>query len=160
MFGELLDGRRMGEAQDRRPIMSLILGIDPGSNTGVASYIGGKLKHLATIEPVEIAARIEAVRPSRVVFEDSRLLSYTWTTIKSRPAALKMARNVGEVDAWCKLIVAVCAQLDIPAHGISPKGKGAKVGSEQFERITGWAARSNEHERDAAMVAWPFRSAR
>lgn len=138
----------------------LILGIDPGSNTGLATYIFGKLVHLDTIAPVEIAARIELARPARVVFEDSRLLSYTWTTIKSRPAALKMARNVGEVDAWCKLIVAVCEQLAIPAHGISPKGKGAKVGAEQFTRITGWDERSNEHERDAAMVAWPYRSAK
>lgn len=138
----------------------LILGIDPGSNTGLATYIFGKLVHLDTIAPVEIAARIELARPARVVFEDSRLLSYTWTTIKSRPAALKMARNVGEVDAWCKLIVAVCEQFAIPAHGISPKGKGAKVGAEQFTRITGWDERSNEHERDAAMVAWPFRGAK
>ena len=140
--------------------MSLILGIDPGSNTGLATYIGGKLVHLDTIAPVEIAARIELARPARVVFEDSRLLSHTWTTIKSRPAALKMARNVGEVDAWCKLIVAVCEQFAIPAHGISPKGKGAKVGAAEFERITGWTARSNEHERDGAMVAWPFRGAK
>ena len=140
--------------------MSLILGIDPGSNTGLATYIFGKLVHLDTIAPVEIAARIELARPARVVFEDSRLLSYTWTTIKSRPAALKMARNVGEVDAWCKLIVAVCEQLAIPAHGISPKGKGAKVGAEQFTRITGWDERSNEHERDAAMVAYPYRNAK
>ena len=140
--------------------MSLILGIDPGSNTGLATYIGGNLVHLDTIAPVEIAARIELARPARVVFEDSRLLSYTWTTIKSRPAALKMARNVGEVDAWCKLIVAVCEQFAIPAHGISPKGKGAKVGAEQFTRITGWDERSNEHERDAAMVAYPYRNAK
>ena len=140
--------------------MSTILGIDPGSSTGVASYINGKLVHLATIEPVEIAARIEAVRPARVVFEDSRLQSHTWTTIKSRPAALKIARNVGEVDAWCKLIVAVCAQLDIPAHGISPKSKGEKVDVTEFERITGWTGSSNEHTRDAAMVAWPYRGAK
>ena len=140
--------------------MSTILGMDPGAHTGVATFTGGKLVHLATIEPVDIAAYIEIARPARVVFEDSRLLSHTWTTIKSRPAALKMARNVGEVDAWCKLIVAVCAQLDIPAHGISPKGKGAKVGAPEFERITGWTGASNEHTRDAAMVAWPFRGAK
>ena len=140
--------------------MSLILGIDPGSNTGLATYIGGKLVHLDTIAPVEIAARIELARPTRVVFEDSRLLSYTWTTIKSRPAALKMARNVGEVDAWCKLIVAVCEQFSIQAHGISPKGKGAKVNAEQFTRVTGWTGASNEHTRDAAMVAYPYRNAK
>ena len=140
--------------------MSIIFGIDPGANTGVATYIGGRLVHLATIEPVDIASRIELSRPARVIFEDSRLLSHTWTQVKSRPAALKMARNVGEVDAWCKLIVAVCEQFAIPAHGISPKGKGAKVGAAEFERITGWTARSNEHERDGAMVAWPFRGAK
>lgn len=138
----------------------LILGIDPGSHTGLATYIGGKLVHLDTIAPVEIAARIELARPTRVVFEDSRLLSYTWTQVKSRPAALKMARNVGEVDAWCKLIVAVCEQFAIPAHGISPKGKGAKVGAEQFTRVTGWTGASNEHTRDAAMVAYPYRNAK
>ena len=138
----------------------LILGIDPGSHTGLATYIGGKLVHLDTIAPVEIAARIELARSTRVVFEDSRLLSYTWTQVKSRPAALKMARNVGEVDAWCKLIVAVCDQFAIPAHGISPKGKGAKVNAERFEQVTGWTGASNEHTRDAAMVAYPYRNAK
>ena len=135
-----------------------VIGLDPGANTGVATFEGGSLVSLETIAPHEIERTIRAVQPARVVFEDSRLLSHTWTTIKSRPAALKMARNVGEVDAWCKLIVAVCAQFDIPAHGISPKGKGAKVGAAEFERITGWAKQSNQHERDAAMVAFPYRN--
>lgn len=137
----------------------LILGIDPGTHTGIASYINGKLMNLATVAPVDIAECIEATRPARVVFEDSRLESYTWTSIKSRPAALKMARNVGEVDALCKLIVAICAKLDIPAHGISPKSKGAKVDAARFAEITGWSGASNEHTRDAAMVAWPYRGA-
>ena len=140
--------------------MSTILGIDPGSSTGVATYICGKLVHLDTIAPVDIAERIELARPTRVVFEDSRLESYVWSQIKSRAAALKMARNVGEVDAWCKLIVAVCAKFDIPAHGISPTRKGAKVDAERFAAITGWTKSSNEHTRDAAMVAYPYRSAK
>ena len=140
--------------------MSLILGIDPGANTGVASYIGGKLVHLCTISPVEIADKLESVRPSRVVFEDSRLQSHVWTTSTSKPAAAKMARNLGEIDAWCKLIVAVCAGLDIPAHSVSPLGKGNKLAADQFQRITGWTGPSNQHERDAAMVAWPYRGVR
>lgn len=140
--------------------MSTILGIDPGSSTGVATYIGGKLVHLATIEPQEIAARIEAVRPSRVVLEDSRLQSYVWTTSTSKAAAAKMARNLGEIDALCKLIVAVCAGLDIPAHSVSPLGKGHKMAADQFQRITGWSKPSNQHERDGAMVAWPYRGAK
>lgn len=137
--------------------MALILGLDPGSSTGVATFIGGKLVHLDTIEPKDIASRIELARPSRVILEDSRLQSHVWTTSTSKPAVAKIARNIGEIDAWCKLIVAVCAGLDIPAHSISPLGKGHKMSADQFERITGWSKPSNQHERDGAMVAWPYR---
>ena len=57
--------------------MSTILGIDPGSNTGMANYTNGRLILLASVEPVEIAGYIESLRPDRVFFEDSRLLSHT-----------------------------------------------------------------------------------
>ena len=135
----------------------LILGLDPGSSTGVATFIDGALVHLRTVDPAEMIDAIRLANPQRVIFEDSRLQSHTWTQAKTRAAALKMARNVGEIDAWCKLIVATCDRLSIAAHGISPKGKGAKLDATQFAAATGWVGRSNEHERDAAMVAWKYR---
>ena len=138
--------------------MSCILGIDPGASTGCAIYRAGKLAHLETIAPEDIADYISQVAPARVIFEDSRLQSKVWTPVKGA-AALKVARNIGEIDAWCRLITAVCARLGIPAHGISPKGKGAKTSAEQFAAATGWAGRSNQHERDAALVARPYRGA-
>ncbi len=136
-----------------------LIGLDPGASTGVAIYIGGKLDKLATVEPWRIPEVIQAHGADRVVFEDSRLTSYMFTTVKSRPAALKMARNVGEVDAWCKLIVAVCDQLKIPAHSISPKNKGSKLNAKEFAAATGWDGKSNQHERDASMCAHQFRNA-
>lgn len=139
--------------------MSVILGIDPGAHTGLAIYRDGALVALRTIAPVELEAEIVALWPIRIIFEDSRLQSHTWTKAASRAAAAKMARNVGQVDAWCSLIVAICAKHGIPAHGISPLGKGGKLNAEAFEKATGWTASSNEHSRDAAMVAWPYRRA-
>lgn len=139
--------------------MSLILGMDPGASTGVATFVDGALVQLDTIAPHEIERTIRAAMPARVVFEDSRLQSHTWTRGKSGAASAKMARNVGQVDAWCTLITAVCGELGIPAHGISPAAKGAKVQADRFAVVTGWQGRSNEHERDAAMVAWPYRRA-
>lgn len=136
------------------------MGIDPGAHTGIAVYVGGRLDMLETIEPWRLPEFIADVRPARVVFEDSRLESFVWTQAMSRPAALKMARNVGEVDAWCKLIAAICARLDVPANGVSPTRKGAKLDAKSFAQVTGWTGKCNEHTRDAAMVAWPFRSAR
>ena len=137
----------------------IIMGIDPGVNTGIAIYRAGQLDELRTIAPHEIADCIHGQQPSRVIFEDSRLTSFMFTQVKSRAAALKMARNVGEIDAWARLIVAVCGELGIACHGISPKGKGAKVGAIEFARLTGWLSPSNQHVRDAAMVAYPYRRA-
>lgn len=137
----------------------LILGMDPGAHTGVATYVDGELTDLETVPPHHIERIIRGRQPARVVFEDSRLQSHTWTRGRSGAASAKMARNVGQVDAWCSLITAVCGELGIPAHGISPAGKGAKLDAAAFARATGWAGPSNEHARDAAMVAWPYRRA-
>lgn len=138
----------------------MIVGIDPGASTGIAVFSDGKLWKLDTIAPGQIVDYIRKGNPKRVIFEDSRLISHMFTTVKSRQAALKMARNVGEIDAWCKLIVAACEVIGIPAYGISPKGKGAKLDAAQFNAATGWTERSNQHERDAAMVAWTYRGAK
>lgn len=141
--------------------MPLILGMDPGADTGVAHYTDGKLTHLQTITPVELERFIRAAGAARVVFEDSRLEIRLWNARGKGAygAALATARSVGQVDAWCSLITAICADLGIPAHGISPAAKGAKVDAAAFGRITGWTKRCNQHERDAAMVAWQYRNA-
>lgn len=137
-----------------------ILGIDPGTHTGIATFAAGKLVSLQTIAPLMIFDVIAASGASRVVFEDSRLTSPVWSRGTSAAARIKIARNVGQVDAYCGLIVEACERIGIEAHGISPKGKGAKLNAAQFAKATGWAGLSNEHTRDACMVAWPYRGAK
>lgn len=143
--------------------MTYLVGIDPGTHTGVALFLRGELAELRTLHPVDIAIYLQSIKPhglSRVVFEDSRLTSHLFTTNAKAAVAKSMARKVGQVDMVCGLIVEVCERLQVPAHGISPKGKGAKVDAARFTEITGWSGPSNEHTRDAAMVAWPYRGAK
>lgn len=142
--------------------MAVILGIDPGAHTGLAAFQGGELQWLRTIEPHTIEHILRSAAPARVVFEDSRLETRAWNAREKRNygAALATARSLGQVDAWCNLITAVCGNLHIPAHGISPAAKGVKLDAAAFARVTQWAGRSNQHERDAAMVAWPYRKGR
>lgn len=137
--------------------MRIVIGVDPGQHTGIATYHDGKLTILKTIKPHQMRDAI--VGADMVVFEDSRLTSFMFNTVNSRPAALKMARNVGQIDAWCSLIDAICEEAGIKAYGISPKQKGAKLNAEQFESVTGWMQGSNQHVRDAAMCAFPYRRA-
>ena len=138
----------------------MIIGIDPGQNTGVATFSNGQLVSLGTIEPIRLFAQIRVPGITRVVFEDSRLQSKVWLKNWNHATALKMARNIGEIDASCKLIIAICAELRIDCHGISPRQKGAKLDAKQFQAVTGFKGQSNQHERDAAMVAWPYRAAK
>ena len=135
-----------------------ILGIDPGQQTGIAIFEDGNLTRLETIEPVDLSDYIKTERPEYLVFEDSRLTSPVFCRGVKRLAMLKIARNVGQIDAWCSLIVAICDREKIPAKGISPKGKGMKLDAPAFQYLTGWTGKSNQHTRDAAMVAWPYRN--
>jgi hypothetical protein len=137
-----------------------VIGIDPGANTGFATFKNGRLEFLMTICPWEIPTELSVRLVDRVIFEDSRLTSPVWSRSTNRAASIKIARNVGQVDAWCAMIVAICGQHGIPAHGISPKDKGAKLDAATFALMTGWQGKSNQHERDAAMVAWPYRAAK
>ena len=141
--------------------MMRILGIDPGASTGLALFSDGRIFSLETIEPWDIERAIRAHNPWRVIFEDSRLQTHAWNA-RSKSTfgeALATARSLGQVDALCSLICELCGDIGMPAHGISPAAKGKKLKAAAFAQITGWTRRSNQHERDAAMCAWPFRRA-
>ena len=156
--------------------MSVVIGIDPGQHCGVAVFEGGELQRLYTVAPHELLGSLrlrleDAMRapvsdtkprawPLLVVFEDSRLQSHVWAAEgRSKGAgALKIARNLGMVDAICAQIEAWCADEDVPYCPVSPKGKGSKMDAAAFKHLTGWGKRANQHERDAALLAWPYRN--
>ncbi|MEQ1560370.1 MAG: hypothetical protein ABL933_15725 [Methyloglobulus sp.] len=143
-----------------------VLGVDPGKKTGLAVYEDGKLKLLQTVTKEKSIEFIVGSGVDLVVFEDSRLQSTTFrrTSKNGKPlsaaAQLKIARDVGGIDAQCRDIEAACLAHGIGKIAISPKQKGAKIDHVQFALKTGWAgSKSNQHERDSAMVAWGFRLA-
>jgi len=135
----------------------MIIGIDPGQRTGIAICRDGALCELRTVSPEQIESVLVEVRPGLVVFEDSRKQSAVFIRGTNARSMLKIARNVGEVDQLCRQIEALCDRMRIACVGVSPLRKGSKLSAAQFSQITGWAGRSNQHERDSAMVAWPYR---
>jgi hypothetical protein len=145
----------------------LIIGIDPGNVTGVAAFTrdGGlqlkSFRHTNMLLWLDMISTEQQPQNIRVYFEDSRLQKSNWSAYGQSPrAAAKIGRNIGSVDAKCTDIERLCRSLEIPATPIAPlkKGRnGKKVGPEDFARITGFAARTNQHCRDACMVMWPQR---
>lgn len=137
-----------------------VIGIDPGAKTGIAIYRNGLLRELATLPPEQIEVWVLHVNPALVVYEDSRRQSAVFSRGTNHRAALKIARNVGEIDQICRSIERLCEVLGIECVGVSPREKGAKLNAAQFRHLTGWTRRSNEHQRDAGVVAWRFRHVR
>lgn len=134
----------------------ILLGIDPGANTGLALYRDSKLVGMRTVTPLRLIDALRQVCPDMVVMEDSRLQGVVW---HKSPGAIKIARDVGRIDGWCDLIEAACTHLGTDLIKISPKDKGSKLDAAAFRSVTGWKGQTNAHERDAAMVAWGLRNA-
>jgi hypothetical protein len=135
-----------------------ILSIDPGASTGCAFFENGVLTGMRTLTPYGVWMCLGEI-PDRVILEDSTLISHIYTAPSVKGAAkLKIARNIGEVDGYCKMIAAACIETGIPCLQISPKGKGEKLNASQFKAATGWEGKTNQHERDAVMVGWPYRN--
>ena len=139
--------------------MAFVMGFDPGEKTGCSRYLDGVLVELFTVAPAQYGAVLADYKPDLLVIEDSRLQSHVFTGPNESPAArLKIARNIGMVDGFCSILTRMAESLDIPLIGVSPLGKGAKLNAAQLATITGWTARSNQHERDAAAVAHKYRN--
>jgi len=134
-----------------------MIGIDPGKQTGISTYRDGALVELRTVSPGDVYEVLLESGATRVVMEDSRLQSAVFPRAVGPRAMLKIARNVGETDQRCWRIEALCETAGIDLVRVSPLGKGAKLNAARFREVTGWTGGSNQHTRDAAMVAWPYR---
>jgi hypothetical protein len=144
---------------------TILLGIDPGTQTGVATFIDGSLHQIQTLAHADlIKLLVDGTingRVTTVVYEDSTLQKHVWhRTGLAASAMMRVARNVGMVDEMCRDIARVCKDLSIPAVQVSPLKKGAKLSAAAFKQHTGWQPRTSQHGRDAAMVAWSRRNAR
>jgi hypothetical protein len=72
----------------------------------------------------------------------------------SKAQMLKVAVNVGENRAKAEALYWFCEGLGLSVVYCNPVRNGTKLGARQIERLTGWTGRTNEHARDALVLAW------
>lgn len=91
--------------------------------------------------------------PLQVRFEDAR--QRKWIPMsKNMTAELSRAQGAGYVKAHCQIWEDFLTDYRIPFEAIAPRRNVTKLSAEQFERITGYKERTNEHARDAAMLVY------
>lgn len=137
-----------------------VIGIDPGESTGFASYEDGKLTNLWTFKPLQailFLSNADHNDGTLYVLEDSRMSSANYhDTTQTKAVIFTMGRRVGTVDRLCALYQEALGKNEMLR--LSPLQKGSKWDHDALKAAAGWdKGQTNEHVRDAALVAWPYR---
>lgn len=138
--------------------MTIMVGIDTGVNTGFAVAVSGSLKSVQTLKihqaMDEIRKLADEIRASggRVRLEDAR--KRKWIPNQRGREALQ---GVGSVKRDAAIWEDFLSDLGVPFELVAPKDNKTKLSAVQFKRTTGWAARTSEHGRDAAMLVFDLK---
>ena len=157
--------------------MKAIICIDPSStdNNGVAVYIGEQ-RWFDTLSPVKVVELIVSTcLYGRCLEENGKMLPYDAVEFRiyddnaisaiyasrlnnkqSLATKLKIAQSVGMVKAASKLYIDMVKDLaertTIPVSLITFQNSHRKLDAKEFNAYTKCTIRTNQHERDAAMM--------
>ena len=129
----------------------ILIGIDPGVNTGVAVWDGEKLTYCKSHNIVEAAQLVKEYADNyniKVYFEDAR--QRHWFGSSGREKLM----GAGSVRRDSQIWETICQVLNIPYQMVAPKDNTTKLSANMFKIYTGWKGTSNEHGRDAAMLVF------
>lgn len=129
-----------------------VIGLDPGTHTGYAIATDGVLRVCESV-PIHIAmARVERVAKDcsgalLVRFEDAR--KRQWLGDKGREAL----QGAGSIKRDCTIWEDFLVHLGIAFEAVAPSPGNTKWSAATFARTFKFEGRTNEHGRDAGVLA-------
>lgn len=140
---------------------AIIIGIDPGTNTGFARY-DRMAKRLVQVDTLPIHKAMQQVQAAHVagyvhmvVFEDARLRKwFGHSDLRMARSGAGIREGVGSVKRDCSIWADFLGDLGVPYKALKPSAGMTKLDAEPFAKLTGWTARTSNHARDAAMLCW------
>lgn len=134
----------------------IIIGVDPGTHTGVAVWDALEQKFLqvesmAIHRAFELVASRLAQRPFiPVIFEDAR--QRTWFGHTGREVLQGAGAAKRDAAIWQDYL----EDKGCPYLARKPGTGSTGWDADRFRRLTGWTARTNEHSRDAGVLVFGF----
>lgn len=131
----------------------LLIGIDTGTHTGLAVW-DVESQRLVAVETTTISQAMVSVKwfaersEVFVRFEDARQRKWFGR------AGREQLQGAGSIKRDCSIWEDYLTEQGIPFEMVAPKHNVTKMSAEAFKRITGWAERTSEHSRDAAMLVY------
>ena len=133
--------------------MRYFIGIDAGTNTGVAVWDKHEKRFVellttTILKAIDIVKKYETSEGLQVRLEDARKRNWFGD---SGPERLQGA---GSVKRDCVIWEEFLNERKIPYILVAPKNNRTKMSAESFKNLTGYSGRTNEHTRDAAMLVF------
>lgn len=128
----------------------IIVGIDPGTDTGYAEWHVLEQRLLA-VESMLIHQAMQRVlerKPALVIFEDARQRQWFGN------AGREVLQGAGSIKRDSVIWQDFLTDHHLPFVAHRPMVGGTKMQSAPFARLTKWTARTNEHARDAGMLVY------
>ena len=146
-------------------MQGIFIGIDPGENTGIAIVRDGVLAECRTlplhraldlVKKEHYAATMAPNNPTfLVVFEDARLRKwFPQERNNSEYRGRLMGAGAAKRDA--KIWEEYLSDLAIPFERRKPEPGRTKWSEDYWKRITGYAGRTSNHARDAAILVFGY----
>ncbi len=129
----------------------MIIGIDPGQNTGIAMCDGGKLINLVTSNFWGAIECIDKYPLAFFIVESPNTKSVWHNRAKSVKTIQRTGVNVGSCLREAELIIDYLNIKNVKYKSVHPSGK---INAAMFKKITGFDGRTNQHTRDAGMMAF------
>ncbi len=140
---------RVQEPYKDRKRYTILIGIDPGTNTGFCVCKGGAIKQIGTLKIHEVMNEVRQAAEFVSVlvrFEDARLR--TWYGSDTHGEKKKGA---GSVERDCSIWQDFLDDLGVDYDRVHPRDVKATT-AEQFQKITGYSGRTSIHAREAAWM--------
>lgn len=133
-------------------VNNILIGIDPGVNTGFAVYDGENLS-LDTCSITRAMQKVYILMQDNdcklhIFIEDAR--KRQWFGNSGREKLM----GAGSVMRDCRVWEDFCLEQNLAYTLVAPKNNKTKLSSEQFGKLTGYRGRTSEHSRDAAMLVF------
>lgn len=158
---------------------SVVIGIDPDAEKNGVAYFDRETKQLETsaltfpdtldyLRYIHSQARA-AGRNVIVIIEAGWMNKTHWhiTPFDNKQKCAKIGNDVGRNHETGRKIAEMCQHWEIPHKLIKPlqlkvggvnlwKGKDGKITAQELKEITGLTGRTNQEQRDAALLAWTW----
>lgn len=135
-----------------------VIGIDPGTKTGLAVY-NKQTKKLDAVCTLKVHEAFEAVsnQLSRAKNEGGKIFVRVEDARKrKRYGANSFAKmqGAGAIKIQCKQWEEFLTSLGVSFDLVAPNQIKTKMSAAYFKQVTGWAARCSNHARDAAALVY------